>query len=61
MKKKTRWIVVNTRPTPKNTPVLMSTSRKRENTIPTPRIWPATYVNEMKLAHSTATTRAVCE
>ena len=43
------------------TPQTMSISRKRLNTIPTPRIWPATYVKETKIAQITATTRAVWE
>ena len=43
------------------TPTVTSTSRKRLKTMPTPRIWPLTYVNETKIAHATATTRATCE
>ena len=43
------------------TPVLISTSKKRENTKPTPRICPATYVNETKSAQKTATVLATLE
>ncbi len=43
---------------PIRTPYVMSTSRKRLKTIPTPRICPATYVNDTKIAHTTATIRA---
>ena len=46
---------------PMRTPVLMGTSRNREKTTPTPRICPATYVNETKIAQMTAMTRADCE
>ena len=44
---------------PTTTPCQTGTSRKRPNTIPTPRIWPATYVSETKIAQIAATTRAV--
>ena len=40
------------------TPVLMSTSKNLEKTIPTPLICPATYVNETINAQKTATNLA---